>query len=86
MKKLTKLGVASFSIFVLNVYSQTIVKADENVNTSTPVALASSAGQANSSSSSTSSVNAQQDGNSTVASNVTPTTEEATSTSNTANT
>lgn len=51
-----------------------------------PVALASSAGQANSSSSSTSSVNAQQDGNSTVASNVTPTTEEATSTSNTANT
>lgn len=86
MKKLTKLGVASFSIFVLNVYSQTIVKADENVNTSTPVALASSAGQANSSSSSTSSVNAQQDGNSTVASNVTPTTEDATSTSNTANT
>ena len=86
MKKLTKLGVASFSIFVLNVYSQTVVKADENVNTSTPVALASSAGQANSSSSSTSSVNAQQDGNSTVASNVTPTTEEATSTSNTANT
>lgn len=86
MKKLTKLGVASFSIFVLNVYSQTIVKADENVNTSTPVALASSAAQANSSSSSTSSVNAQQDGNSTVASNVTPTTEEATSTSNTANT
>ena len=86
MKKLTKLGVASFSIFVLNVYSQTIVKADENVNTSTPVALASSAGQANSSSSSTSSVNAQQDGNSTVASNVSPTTEEATSTSNTANT
>lgn len=86
MKKLTKLGVASFSIFVLNVYSQTIVKADENVNTSTPVALASSADQANSSSSSTSSVNAQQDGNSTVASNVTPTTEEATSTSNTANT
>ncbi len=85
MKKLTKLGVASFSIFVLNVYSQTIVKADENVNTSTPVALASSAGQANSSSS-TSSVNAQQDGNSTVASNVTPTTEEATSTSITANT
>lgn len=62
------------------------MKADENVNTSTPVALASSAGQANSSSSSTSSVNAQQDGNSTVASNVTPTTEEATSTSNTANT
>ena len=86
MKKLTKLGVASFSIFVLNVYSQTIVKADENVKTSTPVTLASSAGQANSSSSSTSSVNAQQDGNSTVASNVTPTTEEATSTSNTANT
>lgn len=86
MKKLTKLGVASFSIFVLNVYSQTIVKADENVNTSTPVALASSAGQANSSSSSTSSVNAQQDGNSTDASNVTPTTEEATSTRNTANT
>lgn len=86
MKKLTKLGVASFSIFVLNVYSQTIVKADENVNTSTPVALASSAGQANSSSSSTSSVNEQQDENSTVASNVTPTTEEATSTSNTANT
>ena len=86
MKKLTKLGVASFSIFVLNVYSQTIVKADENVNTSTPVALASSAGQANTSSSSTSSVNAQQDGNSTVASNVTPTTEEATSTRNTANT
>lgn len=86
MKKLTKLGVASFSIFVLNVYSQTIVKADENVNTSTSVALASSAGQANSSSSSTLSVNAQQDGNSTVASNVTPTTEEATSTRNTANT
>lgn len=86
MKKLTKLGVACFSIFVLNVYSQTIVEADENVNTSTSVALASSAGQANSSSSSTSSVNAQQDGNSTVASNVTPTTEEATSTRNTANT
>lgn len=86
MKKLTKLGVTFFSIFVLNVYSQTIVKADENVNTSTPVALASSAGQANSSSSSTSSVNAQQDGNSTVASNVTPTTEEATSTRNSANT
>lgn len=86
MKKLTKLGVASFSIFVLNVYSQTIVKADENVDTSTPVALASSAGQANSSSSITSSVNAQQDGNSTVSSNVTPTTEEATSTNNTANT
>lgn len=86
MKKLTKLGVASFSIFVLNVYSQTIVNADENVNTSTPVALASSAGQANSSSSITSSVNAQQDGNSTVSSNVTPTTEEATSTNNTANT
>lgn len=85
MKKLTKLGVAFFSIFVLNVYSQTIVKADENINTSTSVALASSAGQANSSSSSTSSVNAQQDGNSTVASNVTPTTEEATSTINTAN-
>ena len=86
MKKLTKLGVACFSIFVLNVYSQTIVKADENVNTSTSVALASSAGQTNSSSSSTSSVNAQQDGNSTVASNVTPNTEEATSTRNTANT
>lgn len=86
MKKLTKLGVACFSILVLNVYSQTIVKADENVKTSTPVTLASSAGQANSSSSSTLSVNAQQDGNSTVASNVTPTTEEATSTRNTANT
>lgn len=86
MKKLTKLGVACFSIFVLNVYSQTIVKADENVKTSTPVTLASSAGQANSSSSSTSSVNAQQDGNSTVVSNVTPTTEEATSTRNSANT
>lgn len=86
MKKLTKLGVTFFSIFVLNVYSQTIVKADENVNTSTSVALASSAGQTNSSSSSTSSVNAQQDGNSTVASNVTPTTEEATSARNTANT
>lgn len=71
---------------MLNVYSQTIVKADENVKTSTPVTLASSAGQANSSSSSTLSVNAQQDGNSTVASNVTPTTEEATSTRNTANT
>lgn len=85
MKKLTKLGLVSFSIFVLNAYSQTIVKADENGNTGTSVALASSTGQANSSSSSTSSINTPQNGNSTVASNVTPTTEEATSTSNTAN-
>lgn len=85
MKKLTKLGLVSFSIFVLNAYSQTIVKADENGNTGTSVALAPSTGQANSSSSSTSSINTPQNGNSTVASNVTPTTEEATSTSNTAN-
>ena len=85
MKKLTKLGVVSFSIFVLNAYSQTIVKADENGNTGNPVALAPSTGQANSSSNSTSAVNSPQNGNSTVASNVTPTTEEATSTSNTAN-
>lgn len=85
MKKLTKLGVVSFSIFVLNAYSQTIVKADENGNSAIPVALAPSTGQANSSSSSTSSANAQQNGNSTAASNVTPTTEEATSTSSTAN-
>ena len=85
MKKLTKLCLVSFSIFVLNAYSQTIVKADENGNTGTSVALAPSTGQANSSSSSTSSINTPQNGNSTVASNVTPTTEEATSTSNTAN-
>lgn len=85
MKKLTKLGLVSFSIFVLNAYSQTIVKADENGNTGNPVALAPSTGQANSSSNSTSAVNSPQNGNSTVASNVTPTTEEATSTSNTAN-
>lgn len=85
MKKLTKLGLVSFSIFVLNAYSQTIVKADENGDTDTPVALASSTDQTNSSSSSTSSINTPQNGNSTVASNVTPTTEEATSTSNTAN-
>lgn len=85
MKKLTKLGLVSFSIFVLNAYSQTVVKADENGDTDTPVALAPSTGQANSSSSSTSSINTPQNGNSTVASNVTPTTEEATSTSNTAN-
>ena len=57
MKKLTKLGLVSFSIFVLNAYSQTIVKADENGNTGTSVALAPSTGQANSSSSSTSSIN-----------------------------
>ena len=85
MKKLTKLGVVSFSIFVLNAYSQTIVKADENGNTGNPVALAPSTDQTNSSSSSISSMNTPQNGNSTVASNVTPTTEEATSTSNTAN-
>ena len=85
MKKLTKLGLVSFSIFVLNAYSQTVVKADENGDTDTPVALASSTDQTNSSSSSTSSINTPQNGNSTVASNVTPTTEEATSTSNTAN-
>lgn len=85
MKKLTKLGLVSFSIFVLNAYSQTVVKADENGDTDTPVALASSTDQTNSSSSSISSMNTPQNGNSTVASNVNPTTEEATSTSNTAN-
>lgn len=85
MKKLTKLGLVSFSIFVLNAYSQTVVKADENGDTDTPVALASSTDQTNSSSSSTSSANAQQNENSTVASNATPTTEEATSTSSTVN-
>ena len=42
MKKLTKLGLVSFSIFVLNAYSQTVVKADENGDTDTPVALESS--------------------------------------------
>lgn len=86
MKKLTKLGLVSFSIFVLNAYSQTVVKADENGDTDTPVALASSTDQTNSSSSSISSMNTPQNGNSTVASNVTPTTEEASSTSSTANT
>ena len=85
MKKLTKLGVVSISVFVLNAYSHTVVKADENGNPGTPVALAPSTGQANSSSSSTSAVNSPQNGNSTVASNVTSTTEGATSTSDTAN-
>ena len=86
MKKLTKLGLVSFSIFVLNAYSQTVVKADENGDTDTPVALASSTDQTNSSSSSISSINTPQNGNSTVAGNVNPTTEEATSTSNSTNT
>ena len=86
MKKFTKLGLVSFSIFVLNAYSQTVVKADENGDTDTPVALASSTDQTNSSSSSISSINTPQNGNSTVAGNVNPTTEEATSTSNSTNT
>ena len=35
MNKLVKLGLTSFSIFVLNSYTQFIVKPDENISTET---------------------------------------------------
>lgn len=35
MNKLVKLGLTSFSIFVLNSYTQFIVKSDENISTET---------------------------------------------------
>jgi len=39
MKKLTKLGIASISVFVLNTYTHTIVKADENRSSETSVTV-----------------------------------------------
>ena len=35
MNKLVRLGLTSFSIFVLNSYTQFIVKSDENISTET---------------------------------------------------
>lgn len=39
MKKLTKLGIASISVFVLNTYTHTIAKADENRSSETSVTV-----------------------------------------------
>ena len=47
MKKLTKLGIASISVFVLNTYTHTIVKADENRSSETSVTVELSTTQAN---------------------------------------
>ena len=47
MKKLTKLGIVSFSIFVLNTYTHSTVKADENTSSETPVAVELSTSQEN---------------------------------------
>ncbi len=47
MKKLTKLGIASISVFVLNTYTHTIVKADENRSSETSVTVELSTTEAN---------------------------------------